>query len=127
MVDWSPNDVAKAWRHLGSLVAKQKQDGNIPPGEYFGLNGQPAQQQPSAPYDGVATMGQVKGVVADIVSLRGEQPTDEAITEELMMIMNDCFQGKSSALVLTDPEIGRNVLSVVTKDLEGRRVAAGGY
>lgn len=129
MVDWKPEDVAKVWRYFGSLVAKQKQDGNIPAGDYFGLNGQPAPQPatPAAPYNGSARLAEIKGVVADIVSLRGEEPKDEAIFEELVMIMDDCHQGKAFSLVLTDPAMGDAVLATVKKDLEGRRLAAGGY
>lgn len=125
MVDWSPADVQRAWEYLGSLVTKQKQNGNIPAGDTFGLNGQPATQQPAAPYDGPAMMAKVKELAASIVSLRGEQPTDEAITEELMMIMSDCHGGKSFSVVLTDPQMGAAVYDSVKRDLDGRRQAAG--
>lgn len=125
MVDWTPADVQKSWEYLGSIVQKQKQNGNIPAGEYFGLNGQAAPQQSSAPYDGAAKLTEIRGIVADIISLRGEQPDDAAIADELLMILSDCHQGKSSALVLTDPHFGSAVLETVRKDLEGRRQAAG--
>lgn len=124
MVDWSPADVTKAWEFLGSLVAKQKENGNIPKDEHFGLgNGQPAQS--STPYDGKAKLAEIQSVVAQSLQLANIEPTDESIAEELVMLMTDYYEGKSFTLVYTDPILGEKLLETVKRDLDGRRAVAG--